>query len=250
MHKPLIKTNTTFLYYNEVMEHRTLLSGICYTVQRKKMKNMRIRVTGDLRVSVSAPYRLAESRIQAFVEQNEPYIKERLIAIEKQRQHGYPLNYESGDTFLYLGQRKSLRVMKESRAYAGLDNKELVLCVPPGASAKQLFSRWMMRNAKQVFAERLQALLPRFNINVDGLPISVRNMLTRWGSINPKRLTLSLSVHLMRCETELIDYVIMHELCHIACPSHNAAFYKELEAHCPNRKEMDKRLAVYGLVDF
>ena len=86
--------------------------------------------------------------------------------------------------------------------------------------------------------------------DADGLTLSVRRMLTRWGSINPARRRLSLSVHLVRCETELIDYVIRHELCHLRISGHSIGFYRALGAYYPNRADMDKRLKTYGLVDF
>ena len=80
--------------------------------------------------------------------------------------------------------------------------------------------------------------------------LTVRAMTTRWGSINPRRRTMSLSVHLLRCDVALIDYVITHELCHLACPRHSAAFYAALEARCPGRAQYDAALEAYGLVGF
>ena len=241
-----------FVYDNGIMiKDAKTLSGLEFHIQRKKMKNMRIRVTGDKRVSVSAPHRLPENRINAFVAQHEGYIRERLDAVERQRSRCYPKAYISGDSFCMLGQRFSLRVMREEKAYAGLVGSELVLCVPPGGSAKELFARFMMRMAKQAFSRRLAELAPKVSPRPEGeIKLSVRGMLTRWGSINPRRMTMSLSVHLLRCEQDLIDYVIYHELCHLQTASHSRAFYKALESYCPDRHAFDKRLEAYGLVDY
>lgn len=240
------------MYDNDIMKKDAkTLSGLEFHIQRKKMKNMRIRVTGDKRVSVSAPHRLPENRINAFVAQHEGYIRQRLDAVEQQRSRCYPKAYISGDSFCMLGQRFSLRVMRDEKAYAGLDGAELVLCVPPGGSAKALFARFMTRTAKQVFSKRFAALVPHISPQPQGeIKLSVRGMLTRWGSINPKRMTMSLSVHLLRCEQDLIDYVILHELCHLQTASHSRVFYKALESYCPDRRAFDKRLEAYGLVDF
>ena len=227
------------------------LSGLKFLIQRKKMKNMRIRVTGNKRVCVSAPQYLPENRIIAFVAQHEAYIKERLESVEAKRSRCYPASYASGDGFFMAGQRCSLRVVRDEKAFAGLNGSELVLCVPPGQSAKTLFARFLTRTAKTVFSQRLALMLTIYNAAPAGeIKLSVRNMLTRWGSINTRRLTLSLSVHLLRCETDLIDYVIMHELCHLQTPSHSRAFYKALEVYFPDRRAYDKRLEEYGLVDF
>ncbi len=227
------------------------LSGLKFMIQRKKMKNMRIRVTGDKRVCVSAPHYLPENRINAFVAQHEGYIKERLESVETKRSRCYPASYASGDGFFMAGQRCTLRVVHDEKAFAGLNGSELVLCVPPGQNAKTLFARFLTRTAKVVFSQRLALMLKIYSAAPAGeIKLSVRNMLTRWGSINTRRLTLSLSVHLLRCETDLIDYVIMHELCHLQTPSHSRAFYKALETYFPGRRAYDKRLEAYGLVDF
>jgi len=240
------------VYDNGIMKKDAkTMGGLEFHIQRKNMKNMRIRVTGDKRVSVSAPHRLPENRIIAFVAQHEGYIRQRLVAVEQQRSRCYPKTYVSGDSFCMLGQRFSLRVMHEEKAFAGLVGSELVICVPPGGNAKALFARFMTRTAKQVFGQRLVALGPKISPQPEGeIKLSVRAMLTRWGSINPRRKTMSLSVHLLRCEKELIDYVILHELCHLQTASHSRSFYKALEGYCPDRRTLDKRLETYGLVDF
>ena len=101
---------------------------------------------------------------------------------------------------------------------------------------------WMERHAKKAFSARAQAILPRFPHLIEyDIRISVRNMLTRWGSVNTKRHTISLTVHLLRCEEALIDYVIMHEFCHYTHANHSRAFYEELSKHCTNRKLFDKK---------
>lgn len=222
---------------------------LSYKLVRRKMKNIRIHVTGGRCVVVSAPHRCAERVIHAFVRDNEAFIRGRLAALEEQRARYYPALYDEGDTFSFLGQRVRLNVKPSARASAVYQNGILTLKVPPESCAKTLFIRWLTRQARAVFAERLNVVGSRFG-GAAGLTMSVKRMLTRWGSINTVRRRLSLAVHLARCDVELIDYVITHELCHLACRSHSQVFYRALEAHYPNRRALDKRLETYGLVDF
>lgn len=212
------------------------------------MKNLRIRVTADGCVSVSAPAHISQSRICAFVADNADSILKRQRQIEAQRRKSYPAAYQTGDTFCFAGRRMSLVVEPGQKAAATVRGDALVLRVPVGSDARQVFSQWMMRAAREAFAERLEAV--RKGFEAEGVRLSVRRMLTRWGSINTRSRSISLTVHLARCEIELIDYVITHELCHLSCPRHNQTFYRALERHFPGRREMDKRLEAYGLVDF
>ena len=227
-------------------------SGAAYTLARKRMKNIRIRVTGEGRVEVSAPHHVSAARIDAFVRAHETFIAQRLSDVENKRCAHYPPCYADGDAFSYLGERLHIKRCAAPRRRAVLSGNTLTLYLPANAGreeVKALFVRWARSEATRIFSQRLDMLLPRFS-SQPGMRLAVRDMITRWGSINVKRRTMSLSVHLLRCETGLIDYVIMHELCHLAYPRHSAAFYAALGAKCPERTQMDKRLKAYGLVGF
>ena len=180
--------------------------------------------------------------------QNATIIKRQQQRIEEQRRRSYPAKYKNGDVFRFLGQPTILNLKTQKSESAVLEAGILTLNVPENKSAKQIFEKWMMRAAREVFAQRLCVLSGKFT-DAD-VRLAVRNMLTRWGSINTKRYTMNLTVHLARCEPELIDYVITHELCHIAHMHHTKAFYRQLETHFPGHRQYDKKLLQYGLVDF
>ncbi len=222
-----------------------------YTLVRKNIRNIRIRVTGASEVIVSAPRRTAQSRIDCFVSENIDKIRSNLDKINKKRRCFYPAGYISGETFRHLGKETKLQIAVSGRARAQFIAGTLVLYVPRDYGKdkiRALFMRWSKRTADELFRQRLDILLPAFTANE--FRITAKNMLTRWGSINPAKRTISLSVHLLRCETRLIDYIITHELCHLKHMDHSKAFYRELERYFPDRKLIDKRLEEYGLVDF
>ena len=240
------------IYYNKEMYQFNENDGISITLTRKRMKNIRIRVTGEKRVCVSAPHFVTAARIDAFVQEHEAFIRKQLEEVERKRSAYYPLHYTDGDAFTCLGTRLRLKICVSQRHAATLTDDTLILYLPQVSDtdeAKALFAHWARLQAKRVFSQRLALLLPRFS-GTAAMRLCVRDMLTRWGSINVKRHSVSLSVHLLRCETQLIDYVIMHELCHMAHPYHTKAFYAALEAHCPERRLRDRKLEAYGLVGF
>jgi predicted metal-dependent hydrolase len=239
-------------YYNGAMGLKNNDGKVPYTVIRRNMKNVRLRVTPDGRVTVSAPRGVSASRIEVFVREHEAFVQKRLYEVERARSAYYPPCYEDGDTFSCLGERLRLDVHPAARRTAALSDDVLTLSLPATAdkeAVKALFTQWARTEARRVFAQRLFLLLPRFS-RMNALRLSVRDMTTRWGSINVKRGSMSLSVHLLRCDTELIDYVITHELCHLKYPNHTPAFYAALEAHYPQRKQLDARLKEYGLAGF
>lgn len=244
-------SHSKVLYYNIGMDNTKKSGWLDYTLVRKSMKNIRIRVTGASEVVVSAPRHTAQSRIDGFISENIDKIHSNLNLINMKRQHYYPVNYVSGETFWFLGNKTTLKIAVSGRARTEYTGNTLILYVPDTYSRiqrKTLFMRWSKKTADAIFSERLKLLLSGFTSAE--FNITAKNMLTRWGSINPSRRTISLSVHLLRCEMQLIDYIITHELCHLKHMDHSKAFYCELEKRFSDRKYIDKKLEEYGLVDF
>ncbi|MBT3320605.1 MAG: M48 family metallopeptidase [Clostridia bacterium] len=238
------------------MDYRIKTAGgiVDFSLIRKNVKNIRLRVTDEAKVVVSAPKHTKQSTILKFVQDNADFVAERIERVEYTRLSSYPGEYRTGDMFSYLGRRTLMRVEKGERHGAKLSGGLLTIRVSDPDDpqmCKQSFVKWAKKQAKIVFAERLAAVLPAFEDLAEyGVRISVRDMKTRWGSINVKKHTMSLSVHLLRCEVALIDHIIKHELCHYSYQNHSKAFYDELMLHSPNTNAMRKRLKEYGLVGF
>ena len=225
-----------------------------FTVKRKNMKSMRLRVTSDSKVEVSAPFHVSDSAIQKFVEYNADFVEQRLSATQYKRAASYPEQYDDGDMFTLFGSRTMLCVEKAARNSSKLSGGVLTIKVTDPDDmqiCQSVFEAWAKRYAKKVFEERLDALLPGFGrLSSKDIRISVRDMKTRWGSINVGKDTMSLSVHLLRCDMELVDHIIIHELCHYAHANHSRAFYAELSRYSPDYRRLQKRLKEYGMVGF
>ncbi len=225
-----------------------------FSVKRRNMKSMRLKVTGDAVVEVSAPFHVSDTAIRQFVQKNSGFVEEKLSTVQYHKALSYPQDYKDGDMFTLLGSRALLSIENAPRNYSKLSGNVLTLKVTDPEDmqiCKNTFGAWMKRYAKKVFEERMAAILPGFGrLSEKAIRISVRDMKTRWGSINVKRDTMSLSVHLLRCEVEIIDHIIMHELCHYTHANHSRAFYAELARYSPDYKRLQKRLKDYGMVGF
>jgi len=238
------------------MDYRIKTAGgiVDFSLIRKNVKNIRLRVTDEAKVVVSAPKHAKQSTILKFVQNNADFVAERIERVEYARLSSYPSDYKTGDMFSYLGRRTLMRVEQSQKNGAKLSGGVLTIRVKDIGDAracKESFIKWAKKQAKIVFAERLCAIRPSFESLAElDVRISVRDMKTRWGSINVKKHTMSLSVHLLRCEPALIDHIIKHELCHYTHQNHSKAFYDELNSHSPNTNAMRKRLKEYGLVGF
>lgn len=119
---------------------------------------------------------------------------------------------------------------------------KILICRDDKRAIGELYDIWLKKKAKQYIIERAI----RF-ANLSGIrfnKISLRNQRTRWGSCSRKG-NLSFNVKLMRLEPALIDYVIIHEFCHLRVPNHSLKFWDVVEAYEPNYKELRKKLKMF-----
>lgn len=100
--------------------------------------------------------------------------------------------------------------------------------------------------AKRVLPSRLVDLVNTtgidYNIERDGIRLG--HMHTRWGSRSSTG-TISLNIGLARLPDHLIDYVIIHELCHIVHMNHSPAFWAEVAKYCPRYRDCRKEMKDY-----
>ena len=109
------------------------------------------------------------------------------------------------------------------------------------AKVKELLTQWYKARAKETFAKRLDALLEQALWVIERPPLRILTMQTQWGSCSPNgRITLN--PHLVKAPRECIDYVILHELCHIAEHNHSERFYRLVSQVMPMWERTKARL--------
>jgi len=107
---------------------------------------------------------------------------------------------------------------------------------------KQLFE-WYTSHAKELLTERVRQRFPAFGrLGVEVLPsLSFRRMRKRWGSCSGKAVIL-FNTELIKAPLQCIDYVVIHELCHLLQPHHSPKFYQLLSRVLPNWEKSKSRL--------
>ena len=97
-----------------------------------------------------------------------------------------------------------------------------------------LLEEWYRSKANIYFAQVFEECWrPLQKKGIDKPTLKIRNMKTRWGSLSRKG-NLTLNLELIRAPRECIEYVVIHELCHLFHPNHGAAFYNLLERMLPD----------------
>jgi predicted metal-dependent hydrolase len=222
---------------------------ITYNLHRQDRRRLRIVVAPELTVDVFVPEAADEEQIQAAVEKKAAWIARKLDALERYHPLPAPKKYISGESLVYLGRQYRLKVEQSHRQPAKLMGRFLWVWIEDRKNTlgvRKAVDSWYRKRAHETlgrYMERCHAIASRHGVAEPVLLI--RTMLRRWGSCSPKgRITLNLN--LVKSPVDCIEYVIIHELCHLKYHNHSKRFYSLLTRCQPdwrNRKEiLDKFL--------
>ena len=217
---------------------------IPYRLHRADRKRLRVVVSPELVVDVYAPRNTDDEKIRLAVQKKASWIARTLDKLESYHPLPIPKRYISGETLVYLGRQYRLKIVKNSKKSAKLMGRFLWVWVENNndtPSVKKAVDQWYRKRAREVLGRYLEKCYTVASRH--GVPeplLVIRTMQRRWGSCSNKgRITLN--VNLIKVPVHCIEYVIMHELCHLKYNNHSKTFYSLLTRCQPDwrrRKEM------------
>lgn len=220
-------------------------STIRYELNRAARKTLEISVHPDLSVTVTAPEDSEMDRIEAKVKKRARWIIKQQQQFERYLPHLPPRQYVSGETHRYLGRQYRLKVTESMPERVKLSPGFLYIDTRDKANTGkvcQLLDEWYRRQARRVFAQQLARCFNRVeHLGVPYPEISIRVMKTRWGSCDGIG-KITLNIKLIQVPKRYIDYVIIHELCHLKEHNHSKHFYQLLDRTMPDWKSRKSEL--------
>jgi predicted metal-dependent hydrolase len=203
-------------------------------------KTLAISVHPDLRVTVEAPDKSALDAIEQKVRKRARWILRQQRDFERYLPHLPPRQYVSGETHRYLGRQYRLKVERNNVEVVKLARGRIFInVIDPGdkARVKELLDGWYRRQAKRVFRERLDACYPRVqHLGIKYPELALRVMKSRWGSCTQSGRII-LNVKLIQVPKEFIDYVVVHEMCHLKEHNHSRKYYDLMDRVMPDWKQ-------------
>lgn len=220
-------------------------TAIDYTLTYAPRKTLAIQVHPDRSVTVKAPEGSDLAAVEAFLRKRAPWIVRQQRAFERLPQPAPPRRYISGESYSYLGRHYRLKVVEGERDWVKLTRGYLEVTTPSKANPEYVRAQvegWMRKQARRVFYERLQAMLPRFApLQLPEPELVIKPMKARWGSCTEGG-TITLNLELIKMPKPSIDYVIVHELCHLVEHNHGKQFYALLDRVLPDWETRRQRL--------
>ncbi len=220
---------------------------IDYLIEYSNRKTLGITVTPDMEVLVKAPNDSTLDKIKEKLIKKAPWII---------KQQGFFLSfhpkttkrkYISGETHLYMGRQYRLKIELNNAESVKLKGKYIIVKTIDKSKAKQLVNEWYLQHAKIKFQNIARPSIEQFKkYNVEPSSIILRDMATRWGSCTPKGKII-LNPELIKAPKGCIEYVIIHELCHLIHHDHTRRFIDLQTKEMPDwerwKSKLEKLLA-------
>ncbi len=154
--------------------------------------------------------------------------------------------YISGETLRYLGQRYTLHIRHTAIEERVVLEAETItvfsFLTVHRARTRSLLDNWYAVQACAVFQSRLQLCAALFGLQTPPA-LAIRRMTSRWGSYSRRTHRICMNLELIKTDLKQIDYILIHELCHITQGAHDKAFYQLLSQHRPEWKRLKAELA-------
>ncbi|MDH6430773.1 putative metal-dependent hydrolase [Paenibacillus sp. PastH-3] len=209
-------------YDNQVIE---------FNVQYGNGKKISIHIDSSGRITLKVPKKTSEETIKSVVERNGKMIVEKLQSLEAARETPKMIRaYEDEGKFLYLGKYYSLHELIET---AELSEEQLQLKL----------KKFYFSSCKKLIGERITRY--QTQLRVKPKSIEIVEPRTKWGSCSSDK-KLTFNYRLAMAPVEVIDYVIIHELCHLLHMNHDRSFWRRVGSLMPDYKEKEEYLARYG----
>ncbi len=217
---------------------------IDFSLSYSERKSLGIKVHPDGSVAVLSPHHIKETEIKARIKDKAPWILKQMDQFNTFRPATPARRFVNGETHLCLGRQYRLKIEPNAtnfiRAYRG---QMWIYASDTQKKALELqLEQWYRKKAALVFEELLKGALPKFRKYKIATPsLTIRKMSKRWGSCTPGGKII-LNLELIKAPKGSIEYVIIHELCHLVYHSHTRSFF-DLQNHMlPDWKKWKDRL--------
>lgn len=214
--------------------------GLVFELRRSvRRRTLGLTVDRGGELVVHAPEGSAREEICDYVRSRLLWVHGKLAEKERLRPRTAGLEFVTGESVFYLGQPLRLKVGRGLERELECDGNRFHLdAVAP--DPEEAFRRWFLREGKGVIGRRVEWFQQRTARRPSS--VRLRDLGYRWGSCSAKG---ALNFHwvLLQLPMRLIDYVVAHELTHLAVPDHSPAFWKALRAAMPDCREREAELA-------
>jgi predicted metal-dependent hydrolase len=195
-----------------------------------------------MEVIVKAPAGASLEKIKVIIRKKAPWILKQQSFFLAFHPKTPARRFVSGETHLYMGRQYKLKIIKGKKNDIHFKAREIQIHIKPNSLAKKVLNEWYRERAKIKFAEIAEPIIQKFKkYKVEPKIIFLQEMPSRWGSCTPKGKII-LNPELIKAPKACIEYVIIHELCHLVHKNHSEKFFNLQNKEMPDWEKWKNKL--------
>ena len=213
-----------------------------YTITKKKIKNFIIRIYPDLRIAVSVPLHVSNKDVENFIQSKKKWIETTLEKVKITQENK---NNLKENAIKILGKNIEKKIIESDLERIRLTDTSIYVYsknIDNAEIEKKLFE-WKFEKLKVILEKYLEKYTKLLNTNINYYQI--KKLSSAWGIYHKKENYISFNSDLIEKDIECIEYVVLHELCHIFYMNHQKDFWALVEKYMPDYKVRRKKLKTF-----
>ena len=210
-----------------------------YTITKKKIKNFIIRIYPDLRIAVSVPLHVSNKDVENFIQSKKKWIETTLEKVKITQENK---NNLKENAIKILGKNIEKKIIESDLERIRLTDTSIYVYsknIDNAEIEKKLFE-WKFEKLKVILEKYLEKYTKLLNTNINYYQI--KKLSSAWGIYHKKENYISFNFDLIEKNIDCIEYVVLHELCHIFYMNHQKDFWTLVEKYMPDYKIRRKNL--------
>jgi predicted metal-dependent hydrolase len=224
------------------------MTDIKYSITYSRRRSIGISIKPDSTVTVHAPYRTSQRRIEQLIISKSAWINKHLENFKSSVRINDNHPPRNGSYILLNGKRHLINISSSSRTRITIKEENIFIGLKDPADhgmTGRVLDKWIKERAEIVFHDRFYSILATYkDYNFKPTELRVRALKRRWGSCTTKGC-ITLSSELIKLDDIFLEYVILHELCHLKHHNHGKEFYLLLSEVFPEWKKVRSELKRY-----
>jgi hypothetical protein len=210
-----------------------------YTLTRKNVKNINLRIHPDLSISVSANKYVPKRVIEEFILSKGEFITNSLEKLEKS-QKKLEQSFCDNSTFDFFERSITVCITKADKPKICLQGDKLLVFAKDTQNQQLInkqIEKWIAQQSLPYFEKYFNKYKNIFSqYKIPNPTLTIRKMKSKWGSCQYQTGKITINSQLFRYPEICLDYVMLHEFCHFLQPNHSKEFYALVESFMPNWK--------------
>jgi predicted metal-dependent hydrolase len=213
--------------------------GIAIEIKKSKLAKRQRIVVSNEGVKVTVPYNMPITLANKFVENNLAWIEKKLKEIVQRSSYKQKIVLKDGEKITIFGDTLEVKISTAPKNFIEISDNFLLVNTKDEQKIKPYFINFLKQQLEYYLDFKIGLYAKALNLYPKR--ITIKQQKTLWGSCS-QRGNLNFNLNLIFCEKQLIDYVIVHELCHLKHMNHSKKFWQLVESQIKDYAQKRKRL--------